>query len=358
MIGDNYLLYYKFKCKESDDEKEDLFKLKYKKPECYYFNNISSVELVTNSISTVYQYIWKCQNNKSTYINYFLNQGQKIIQYKDVIQKLSLNILHSPYFSMKEEIAIKIASVFGKINEKKLNDFKSYNFNVIKQFIFKTKSDANKIINKSLIEHIYSKVTSLNIKEFNNDKNTNKKRGNNSNSNILDKNSKNIMKNLRIMITKEIIAYTMLINFYYNNFSKSFTGNGFYELTPIQSSLFELYNDFWNSIIKLLDKSNYQDTNNSIYTYCSSELFIKEEYLNKNAKLISNKELLSKNKEFISKEDNQFEKSIYCVECKNQPRNAVGICNHLLYCDDCIKQIKSCIKCGESLKNYVKLFRC
>lgn len=71
-----------------------------------------------------------------------------------------------------------------------------------------------------------------------------------------------------------------------------------------------------------------------------------------------NEKSIENNRKLIKEEDLKFEKSVYCLKCQIHPRNVIGNCNHLLYCDDCMKNIDSCGKCGQSIIEYLKLYRC
>ena len=71
-----------------------------------------------------------------------------------------------------------------------------------------------------------------------------------------------------------------------------------------------------------------------------------------------NQKSIDSNRKLIKEEDLKYEKSVYCLKCQIHPRNVIGECNHLLYCDDCMKTIDSCGKCGQSIIEYLKLYRC
>lgn len=83
----------------------------------------------------------------------------------------------------------------------------------------------------------------------------------------------------------------------------------------------------------------------------------RQEYDEKKKIRKDNEELINSNRKRIKEEDSLFEKTVYCLKCQIHPRNVVGNCNHLLYCDDCMKIVSACGTCGASMIEFIRLFR-
>lgn len=127
-----------------------------------------------------------------------------------------------------------------------------------------------------------------------------------------------------------------------------------------------------NWFLQTIDKLNQEDKDNPNYFHSELKQFVgtdefnetmkeklkaKFEFAEKKEKRLKNDELIQTNRKKIKEEDSFFEKTVYCIKCQVQPRNVIAACNHLLYCDDCAKDIQYCSKCGKSLNGFLKLFR-
>jgi hypothetical protein len=71
-----------------------------------------------------------------------------------------------------------------------------------------------------------------------------------------------------------------------------------------------------------------------------------------------NKKIIKEKKDQQKKSDDYLLDKYYCNLCHKMPKNIlIKNCNHLILCEECIKNIKICPKCGLNINEYVKIFR-
>lgn len=49
--------------------------------------------------------------------------------------------------------------------------------------------------------------------------------------------------------------------------------------------------------------------------------------------------------------------NLLCLKCKKRPKVILPPCGHILLCDKCVQKINICLKCGNAIGEYLKLFR-
>lgn len=71
-----------------------------------------------------------------------------------------------------------------------------------------------------------------------------------------------------------------------------------------------------------------------------------------------NKKIIKENKQQIKKNDEYLLEKYYCFLCHKMPRNVlIKNCNHLILCENCVKNITVCPKCGLNIIDRIKIFR-
>jgi len=71
-----------------------------------------------------------------------------------------------------------------------------------------------------------------------------------------------------------------------------------------------------------------------------------------------NDKLISSNATQIKRDEKVLLEKYYCVLCHKLPRNIlIKNCNHLVMCDNCVKTIQICPRCGIDIEGYDKIFR-
>ncbi len=87
--------------------------------------------------------------------------------------------------------------------------------------------------------------------------------------------------------------------------------------------------------------------------------------INRKGKLNALLEEKAKNDKTIAMNSKQIKKDqaflldkYYCTLCHTLPRNVmVKNCSHLVMCEDCLKTVKICPRCGIEIEGYDKIFR-
>ncbi len=71
-----------------------------------------------------------------------------------------------------------------------------------------------------------------------------------------------------------------------------------------------------------------------------------------------NEKFIEDNRKKIKSDETSLFNSYYCIKCHIRARNAVSrSCQHLVFCEECIKLTKICPKCGLDIIEYVKIYR-
>jgi len=71
-----------------------------------------------------------------------------------------------------------------------------------------------------------------------------------------------------------------------------------------------------------------------------------------------NKKILKEKKEQMKKDDEYLLQKYYCFLCHKFPRNVlIKNCNHFLLCENCVKDISVCPKCGLNIVEHIKIYR-
>jgi len=72
----------------------------------------------------------------------------------------------------------------------------------------------------------------------------------------------------------------------------------------------------------------------------------------------TNDKLIASKTSQIKKDENNLLDKYYCILCHKLPRNIlIKSCNHLIMCENCVKTIQICPRCGIDIDDYDKIFR-
>jgi hypothetical protein len=71
-----------------------------------------------------------------------------------------------------------------------------------------------------------------------------------------------------------------------------------------------------------------------------------------------NEMTINNNKLKIKCDETLLLENFYCIKCRTKGKNILSHdCKHLVSCEDCVKIIKVCPKCGLDIKKYDKIYR-
>mmetsp|Transcript_20968 Transcript_20968/g.21756 ORF Transcript_20968/g.21756 Transcript_20968/m.21756 type:complete len:353 (-) Transcript_20968:9-1067(-) len=337
-LGKSFLVLFSFK----ETNEEGVFY--YDKPECFNVDLSKNTQIVSNEDSVVIKYSWTHKYSETNFFNFFINQGHSINEYRDILQKIPILHQQTPFFFLKEHLMILSTSIMNDSVERGYNNFFEKNSTFIDRVEKIEKIEPSTIITKKSIESMKALIKSLNL----NVEISDKTKG----ANLHTKDPKVLDK-----LVKETLGYFFIRHFACKSVYSDFVSSDYYESTFLQKNIRKLFDGFWEEYLALVNRE-FLYKNKEMGDYVKERRESKEGVKEKLEQLKKNKKMLAENKEFIAKEDADLEVSVYCKKCKSQPRNCVGECNHLVYCDDCIKDIDYCDVCVKPIGKYLRLFRC
>lgn len=168
-LSNVYLLYYQYNDTNSSNNKHysrNDYSLNYNTPLCFRMEATNKDFLLkTVSQVNITKYTWKNQHNKSHYINYFLSQGQSLLQCRNIIRHYSINYIQYPFTRIKDYLMLARGNISSKEFNRKNNEFKESN----KQFfdIVKNKIGNFEFKNKTIITKLKQVIKEINIEVVN-----------------------------------------------------------------------------------------------------------------------------------------------------------------------------------------------
>lgn len=242
----------------------------------------------------------------------------------------------------------QIKSITSKIFETKKheNNLNQFNFKYIKEYNQTYRSSIERI--KSIINNFKNKYNNLN------------------NENLLNriyqkKLSIPEIKKLHYIINCKINSKILSTEFCFYFLSL----NCLNSLNKFESTLtnykVDTFMKFFDSEYNMLFKfelKNYILNNLEFRKFALKKIISNNKIKNKYIKLKENSKIIAKNYIKYRNDHHKVFNNILCIKCKKRPKVIMPPCGHIVFCYKCVNLVKICIKCGNTISSYLRLYRC